>query len=371
MNKLMEIFKAGKHVAEDGKTYEFSEADVAAIAKGYDPAKSEAPLVVGHPKTNAPAYGWVKELASVGGVLVAAPQQVEPAFAEMVNAGRFKKRSASFYGPEHPKNPTPGAWYLRHVGFLGAQPPAVAGLRDVQFAEQEEGTVNFADWSDVDNASLWRRLRDWMIGKFGIDEADKIVPDYLVNSLQTDAAVELAKGPDVASYAEVPAQVVEVISERERKVKEKEDALAAREARFAEREQALSTQAAATARAGCADFVEALVAAGKVLPRDKEPLVIYLTSSGDSTVIEFSEGEEKKTAKPSEWLRQFLERLPKQVDFSEVAARETSDAAVVNFSAPPGYSVDTGRLELHNKALAYQREHPNTSYEAALSAVGK
>ncbi|MDU4994931.1 MAG: hypothetical protein E6263_24870, partial [Klebsiella quasipneumoniae] len=28
-----------------------------------------------------------------------------------------------------------GAWYLRHIGFLGAQPPAVKGLEQVAFME--------------------------------------------------------------------------------------------------------------------------------------------------------------------------------------------------------------------------------------------
>ena len=57
----------------------------------------------------------------------------------MVQAGRFKKRSASFYPPQAPNNPTPGKWYLRHVAFLGAQPPAVAGLKDIQFSEDDAG----------------------------------------------------------------------------------------------------------------------------------------------------------------------------------------------------------------------------------------
>ena len=56
-------------------------------------------------------------------------KDVEPQFAEMVNTRRFPKRSTAFYTPDHPQNPKPGVWYLRHVAFLGAQPPAVKGLR--------------------------------------------------------------------------------------------------------------------------------------------------------------------------------------------------------------------------------------------------
>ena len=133
--KPLQIFKPGRHTAMSGAALDFSVDDLAASAAAYDPALSEAPIVVGHPVTDAPAYGWVKSLAFAGGGLEAEPDQVDPAFAEMVAAGRFKKISASFYPPASKNNPAPGVYYLRHVGFLGAQPPAVKGLRAPSFAE--------------------------------------------------------------------------------------------------------------------------------------------------------------------------------------------------------------------------------------------
>lgn len=130
--QLVEIFKAGRHTSEDGQALDFSTSDIRAMAMAYTPAVREAPLVVGHPQNNFPAYGWVKGLtATDDGRLLMQAGQVMPAFAQMVQDGRFKKRSASFYPPQHPGNPRPGNWYLRHVGWLGAQQPAVAGLKDV------------------------------------------------------------------------------------------------------------------------------------------------------------------------------------------------------------------------------------------------
>jgi hypothetical protein len=141
----IQIFRPGRHTAMDGSTISFSAADIAAAAAAYDPALHEAPIVVGHPRTDAPAYGWVQGLATgEGGGLEATPSQIDPAFAELVRAGRFKHVSAAFYGPDAPSNPKPGVWYLRHVGFLGAQPPAVKGLRPVAFGEAE-GVVEFSD----------------------------------------------------------------------------------------------------------------------------------------------------------------------------------------------------------------------------------
>lgn len=140
----IEIFRAGQHIDDAGVAHHFSESDLAGMAASYNPALREAPLTVGHPKNNLPAYGWVRAVGrSAAGALTITPHQVDPQFAEMVQAGRFKKRSASFYPPQAPNNPTPGKWYLRHVAFLGAQQPAVNGLADVNFKAAGDGAVCF------------------------------------------------------------------------------------------------------------------------------------------------------------------------------------------------------------------------------------
>ncbi len=158
----MQIFRAGTHVDSRGQTFTITAADLAATAAAYDPALHEAPLVIGHPALDDPAYGWVESLSVTGdGALEAEPTQVDPAFAELVEAGRYKKISASFYRPDAAANPAPGAFYLRHVGFLGAQPPAVKGLRAVQFAAPaaaaEDGlvTIEFAGAFSADGPAYF------------------------------------------------------------------------------------------------------------------------------------------------------------------------------------------------------------------------
>lgn len=147
MAKLLEIFRSGKRTAMSGETLDFTEEAIAASAAAYDPSIHEAPLVVGHPTHDAPAYGWVAALESEHGSLRAEPTQIDATFQEWVNQGRYKKISASFYSPSSPQNPAPGVYYLRHVGFLGAMPPSVKGMRAIEFADGEEGiiTVEFAD----------------------------------------------------------------------------------------------------------------------------------------------------------------------------------------------------------------------------------
>ena len=84
--KPLQIFKPGRHTALSGASLAFSESDLAASAAAYDPAVFQAPIVVGHPKTDDPAYGWVRALSFADGALEASPDQVDPAFAEIVSA---------------------------------------------------------------------------------------------------------------------------------------------------------------------------------------------------------------------------------------------------------------------------------------------
>ena len=162
------IFKTGRHTAVNGKVIEFTGAQLKACADVYSPQLHEAPLVVGHPTMDAPAYGWAKALSFAGDVLNAEPHQVDEQFAAMVNAGRFKKISASFYEPHAPANPVPGVYYLRHVGFLGAQAPSVRGLRNASFAAAEQGIVDFAGRGD-NNSVSFAAPRGWTVDPVQLD----------------------------------------------------------------------------------------------------------------------------------------------------------------------------------------------------------
>jgi hypothetical protein len=128
-----------------GAAISFSSDDLAGCVASYDPAKHEAPLVIGHPQIDAPAYGWVQKLHLDGDRMMATAKQVEPAFAELVRAGRFKKVSSSFWSPDAAGNPTPGQWALRHVGFLGAAAPSVKGMKPAHFADGAAGVLDFSD----------------------------------------------------------------------------------------------------------------------------------------------------------------------------------------------------------------------------------
>jgi len=134
----IQVFRTGKHIDASGQEKEWGKGDLDRIVYSYNPQGHEAPVVIGHPEENAPAYGWVEALKREGEVLYAKLKNLVPEFVDMVKRGLFKKRSISLY-PD---------LTLRHIGFLGAMPPAIKGLADIKFRERGQTTVSFSDFQD-------------------------------------------------------------------------------------------------------------------------------------------------------------------------------------------------------------------------------
>ncbi|MBK1655225.1 hypothetical protein [Allochromatium vinosum] len=140
----LHIFRAGCYASMSGTEVCLTAPDLLATAGAYDPARHQAPLVLGHPTDNAPAHGWVSSLIATAEGLFAEVREVSDELRALVETGRFKKLSASFWPPEHPENPAPGVWSLRHIGFLGAAVPAVLGLDPPALAGCACGSVELA-----------------------------------------------------------------------------------------------------------------------------------------------------------------------------------------------------------------------------------
>lgn len=312
------IFRAGSHTAMQGQTIAFGEADIAASAAAYDPAKHEAPIVVGHPAADAPALGWVQSLSADAGGLNAVPRQVDPAFAEAVAAGRYKKVSASFYQPDSPHNPVPGVYYLRHVGFLGAQPPAVKGLAPVQFADDGGDCVSF-EFAEEDvtgilrrMATLFRGLRDYFVDKEGLEKADAIIPSWTMDWLQEDAAVAAAKTADIPAFQEntmkdkAPTNILAVQDIRDDPLVVE---LQRQVASFAEEARRTKAQA----------VVDRALTEGRLTPGMAVGLVDFMSRLDADIAVSFGEGDGATTATPNAFMIAFLSRLPQQVSFGEVS----------------------------------------------------
>lgn len=315
---LIEIFKAGKRPDAHGTVVEITPTDLQQAVDAYDVAYHEAPAVIGHPKMEAPAYAWVKGLQLDGDVLKAELDQIHPEFAEMVADGRFKKVSASFYLANSPDNPKQGSLYLRHVGFLGAMPPAVKGLRNPEFSESEQGIVDFCE----------------------------AMPNEPNQTEPTQGESEMS--------AEEKAELDRLRAENQQL--KNENAKAKAEKAEAELNQA---------KAENADFAEGLVKAGKLAPIAKQQavdLLNYASTTMQGGVVEFSEGENLHSK-----LKAFLGAQPQVVNFGEVATKDKA-AAPQDGTVEYAEGTNPASIEADQKIMAYAKEH-GVSYTAAFNAI--
>ncbi len=325
----IEAFKPGTHRASNGAKRPYTVAELKQCAAVYDPALHRAPLVVGHPKTDDPAYGHVAALAysEADERLIATPADVEPQFAELVSSGRLISVSGSFYLPQHPHNPVPGSLYLRHLGFLGAEAPAIKGLKrpSVSFSEADPDVVDFSDWTDGTVARLFSTLRDFLISKFGLSDADSALPPWRLEALAAEAVREeaLASSSKTQAVGLTYQEGNTVTAVTQETLQAQADKLAADRAAFATEQAAFKKTADAAAHAQrlaqFGEFTGGLVKEGKLLPVHQAKLVAVMGALPRAEVVEFAEGEGTVKKPAIEVLQTFLQALPKVVDFSERA----------------------------------------------------
>ncbi|MDX9788810.1 MAG: hypothetical protein RBT11_18680 [Desulfobacterales bacterium] len=256
----IEIFKGGRQTDGFGREHDGDQLIDAAVDL-FD-EKNLPPLVLGHPRDNKPAYGWVNRVKSVikGGVklLLADVAPVE-ALRGWVNGKLYTNRSAAF----HPDG------RLLHVGFLGGRAPAVKGLAPLpEFGEGGEAIVSFDKVEDIDHSP------------------------HAVNSANLEHRMFTA-----ADIAEAKFQArIKVLGE------------------FAKAEAVRKK----TAREeGVKSFCEAGVKAGKLAPSwVSGGLAMFMEQLPADVPIQFCDGTDKKT--PAVWFREFIEWIPKLVDISKI-----------------------------------------------------
>lgn len=122
-SQWIELIRAGNY----GDQGSFSVADLDKIVANYDPAKHEAPVTMGQPKHDDPAYGWIEAVRRAGNALLGKITQMPEQFARLLSEGKLKKRSISFYRGDNGPS-------LRHVSFLETAANITRGLENAKVA---------------------------------------------------------------------------------------------------------------------------------------------------------------------------------------------------------------------------------------------
>jgi hypothetical protein len=390
----IEVFKSGTWTDSSGNARIWTEEDLERIVQQYNSQKEhEAPIVIGHPKDNAPAYGWVERLEKRGQSIWAKIKPTVQEFVDWVKQGLYKKVSISLY-PD---------LLLRHIGFLGAMPPAVKGLQVPEFsdAEYSEYIMDFRRWTQEERDKL---AKGEIKGEFaGPDQSFPIAgPEDVGDAWMLSGHAE---NPDqirrniiriAKKYGWVSAlpksarqwakehnidlmevQMEEKLKELETQLKEKEKALA----EFAERDKAKEEEIAKLReeiariekekrQTEFNSFCEDLLKEGKLTPAMKPAIMDFLEILHRSGEYEFAEGDGKVKANPVERFKSFLKALPKVIEYGEKATKDRAgETKKVEFEASG--RVDEERMELHRRAVQFMEKNPGISYIDALKRVIK
>jgi len=307
------VFAGGTQTDSAGNSREWTEDDLDRIVANYQARKDDAPVVVGHPKSDMPAYAWVEALKREGKILLAKFKQIDEKFAEMVNKGRFKYRSIALFPDLR----------LRHVGFLGAAAPAVAGLGDARFSDDGE----FAEIeTEIPKGKLTiNRLLDTLRTLLYEAQDDAEEDD--------DDEVEEAEVEEVEEAEEAPEEDSEKEDEEKNKgdkdvdaekEKEYQAAIAAKDAEIAALKARADEFANAKRAAELNAFCDGLQSEAELTPATRSRLIEFMNSIADAPSFEFSDGDAKKSETP---LAMFQKIVTDGLEFLAVGEVATKDKA--------------------------------------------
>lgn len=339
------VFRTGTHRDSEGNERAWTDDDLDRMIAAYDPAHHEAPIVVGHPKDNSPAFGWVRGLRRERGTLYADADLI-PEFDEMVRKGLFKKRSISLY-----EDGT-----LRHIGFLGAKPPAVKGLPDILFGEAETMTIEMAGFDGNPREGGTRmKFTEWMRQLAG---REGITLDDLPRSPAFSGHGAAFSEADVEAKIEAARR-----DERSKAEQDFAETLRATEENLAARERRIREKEARDRKESIASFCEGLQREGKLTPAMMKMgmgMANFLESISEvQSAIEFAEAGKRLEQTPLEFMQAFLRGLPKSIDFDEFAGADKD----------PGAGGDSEKRE--RLISSYMEKHPKASYKDAVLCVSK
>lgn len=411
------IAKVGDHYDRLGRPYSISEADLNEYVETYDQKRYRAPLIFrhnSHGKTDIElsasrfAFGFPQKLKRVGDTVRAVFNRISPKAKQWIDDGNVIALSPSFYNPDSPNNPTPGRKNLRHIALLGAEPPAIAGMpleltpTELSATEDDETCFSFAASVQVDSGclefamgstlpQLFQRLRESLIADKGADEAEKILPADMLTRLTEDSffdpsqyqwseinalrqqiddlqgtvklllKAELSEDDGNPSFSQGGSMADEPTEERNPREIELEAELARVRGQLAEQQ-----------RKDTADFVQAQVDRGALLPGEAGGLVEALLTLDAAQPVELSAADGSKAQMlQADVLRGLLKRLEPAITYDEIAKGTGDDPSdSYDFQQAPGFEISPDKKALHRKAVAYQKAHPEVDIVSAYKAVG-
>lgn len=385
--KKIPFLRPGKFTAMNGKEVTIDESTLDTIieaTKNFAYQDDDFPLVIGHPKTDSPAYGWINKnnIVKEGDVLVALAEDenLVPEMKDWFGKKLYKKVSVKLR-PD---------FSIAHIGFLGANPPAVTGLPAVALSENDNGfEIEFAElelspWYFRNVSRIFRRIKNYIIEKDGLEKADALISEYEIDEINTPPRVweketarnfsEDEKNNSTINFNEEEMKTLQELQDQVTELSAKITAQQAEITSLTTEKTAVVNEAnslkAQQKRNAFLAFCESDEVKNKIKDGEKAELVETLLALDAVEAFEFGEGDEKKTISPVETVKGLLKRLPDVVALGEHANNHTAgdDLSDVDVSEFAEKNVDPESLELHKKVLALSKKE-NIGYAEALNRV--
>jgi hypothetical protein len=275
------IFKSGTWNKQT-----FTDEDLDKIVQAFHDANKagRVPLKFGHNEEQAwtdgqPAIGWVTKIWRAGANLMADFSDIPENVYEFIKKGMYKftsielLKNAEYDGKRFP-------YVLDAVALLGAEPPAVDGLADLQKLALSRTSFKFAE------ALQFTAQRTVTVSTFKSGDRSKM------DEKEVQAAISKAIGEAIAPMqAKLDASTAEVA-----KFKDENTKLVAK---LAEQEKTVKAEKVKMAREAAVAVLEAGVRAKKITPAERLSFTKLLKIDNDDAVLELDIKDVEQLARVS------------------------------------------------------------------------
>jgi hypothetical protein len=268
-------------------------------------------------KDGAPNLGIIKKLVKEGSIVLANFSHVPDAVVDLIKRKRFTSVSVEII-PRLEFEGKVFANVLTAVALLGAQLPAVKGLKDLASTLFTQVDVTEPN---VEGLDVWT---------FNTENDDMADAKYTQEQLDTliEAAVAKAVKEAELGFAEAQKGLTAEIDDLKGKVQSAQDNLR-------QFEDDVRKSDAVT-------LVDKAIETGKILPKQKDAAVAFAMNLGGK--VKFADGERTM----ADLFAEFIDQMPARVDFKEHSQDKKGTDAGSTFD-DPGEEVDKRTRELMSK----------------------
>lgn len=307
-------------------------AHIADAAAAFDPATQRVPVVMGHPGNDqdAPAFGEISGARADGDRLFVKIKNLAQAAVDGVKESRILNRSIAFWHPNHPSNPAPGKYSLRHLGLLGGAAPAIPGMAPLRFAADDGDVPGHIVADGEPGAAVI----------YAAPEAPAQLPS--IDEIAAAVAAKLTPAQTPTQQENFTVPTPEELEAREAELARKETAFAAREQEAAQRDKEAREAANTT-------FAADLVKAGK-FPAGLQGKLVQILNAMPTEALTFAADD---VAPPADGLKAILGAATPVIQFSTT----TPAGDPPSFAAP-------GADDAEAKALAAAQARTQAAWQS-------